>query len=79
MPRCFAVLYAIDYRKESPEDRLYRFPNRKARAKFLSDTYGDPAYPRSLPIKGEDARGRFGIGRKEWEHDRYGEYVLPRA
>lgn len=79
MPNCYAVLYAVDYRDESSDDRLYRFPNRKRRTEFLSETYGDPAYPRSLPIKGEEAMARFAVKKEGWERDEYGEYILPRA
>lgn len=79
MPNCYAVLYAADYRDESSDDRLYRFPNRKRRTEFLSETYGDPAYPRSLPVRAEDVKDRFSVERGRWEHDGYGEYLLPRA
>ena len=79
MTRFFAMLYGVDYRVESPDDRLYRFESKKDRARFLADTYGDPVYPRSLPVRAEDVRDRFSVERGRWEHDEHGEYLLPRA
>lgn len=73
------MLYGVDYRVESPNDRLYRFDSKKDRTRFLTDTYGDPAYPRSLPVKAEDVKDRFSVERGRWERDGYGEYLLPRA
>ena len=44
------MLYGVDYRVESPDDRLDRFESKKDRT-------------RSLPVRAEDVRDRFSVER----------------